>query len=113
MEQIFSERQRKVFPYFNGVAQVWGDPVAIYRRILAACEGDVNLLLSRVSSEIRDQQPLLWAESMARLMEVVRGVLGMIPFDPSTGEGATDQDCLNALEAWRTWMNEKKAPAAS
>jgi hypothetical protein len=113
MEQVFNERQRKVFPYFNGVAQVWGDPVSIYRRFLAACDGDINLILSRVDGDTCEKQPLLWAETMDRLMGVVREVLGMQPFDATTGKGATDRDCLDALQAWQAWMNEKKAPAAS
>jgi len=110
MEQIFSERQRKVFPYSNGVAQVWGDPVAIYRKMLAEFDGDLDLILQRSRDK---SQPRLWSESVERLVEAVRKVFGMVPIDPVTGEGADETDCLAAAVAWREFLAAKKASAAS
>ncbi len=113
MEQIFTEQERRVFQYWNGVAQVWGDPVRIYRRVLSASDGDINILLERTSPEVQVVTPTLWAESVERLVQVVRDAFEMAPFNPETGTGATETDCLNAIKSWQGWMDEKKEPAAS
>ena len=109
MEQVFQERERQVFTYFNGVKQVCADPLAVFRKVVAAFDGDVNTTLEQLDSD----QPGLWAMATTRMIDVVREAFPMVPFDGDTGEGATDRDCLDALNAWRTWMNAKKAPAVS
>lgn len=109
MEQIFAEHQRKVFAYCNGTSQVYGDPLAIFRKIVAAFDGDPNpTLTAMVSPEVA-----LWAAATERMLPIVREVFQMVPFDPATGLGASDSMVLDALVAWQGWMNEKKGPAAS
>ena len=127
MEQVFNEQLRKVFPYFNGAAQVWGDPLAIYRALMKEFDGDTTPVLEAFRS--RAQIPAgtppeeaaaamaageaCWTAAAGRLVEFVRKAFAMVPFDPATGCGATEEDCLAALEAYHAWMATKKAPAAS
>lgn len=109
MEQVFSEQERKVFSYWNGVATVHGDPLLIYRRFLKGLDGDPNPVLEQMGHE----EPGVWVPAVERLMPVLREAFDMAPFDPATGQGATEGDCLAALAAWQAWMQAKKERAAS
>jgi hypothetical protein len=109
MEQVFSAAERQVFAYFNGLATVYGDPMRVLRAMLAAFDGDPNPTIEQMDSP----EPTLWVPAAERMVAAVREVFGMAPFDPATGQGATDADCLAALQAWQGWMAAKKAPAAS
>lgn len=109
MDQLFTESQRRVFRYFNGVADVYGDPVAIYRQLLGAFGGDLDLI---VENSLHPA-PEVSAPAIGRLVDAVRSAFSMVPFDPATGEGATEPDCLAALDQWRGWIQEKKSRAAS
>lgn len=127
MEQVFDEQIRKVFPYFNGSAQVWGDPLAIYRALMKEFEGDTKPILEAFRSRalVPEGTPpeeaaaalaageARWTAAAGRLVEFVRRAFAMAPFDPATGTGATEEDCLAALEDYHAWMRSKKAPAAS
>lgn len=109
MDQVFSDEERRVFAYHDGAGTVHGDPLAIWRRMLAAFDGDLDVVLEQA----RHDQAAVWAPAMGRLVEAVRDVFAMRPFDPATGQGATDEDCLAALRAWQGWLAKKKATAAS
>lgn len=127
MEQVFNEQLRKVFPYHNGVATVWGDPLAIYRALMREFDGDPQPVLD--SFGVRGTAPTgttpeevaathaaneaRWTAAAGRLVEFVRRAFQMVPWDAAAGTGATEEDCLNALTAWQDWMRSKKARAAS
>jgi hypothetical protein len=109
VDAIFDDKERRVFQYHNGTAVVFGDPWLIYRRLLAAFDGDLKPALDQLHSK----EPGVWVPAVERLVPVVRDIFGMVPFDSATGAGATDDECVQALHAFLGWLAEKKAPAAS
>jgi hypothetical protein len=100
------EKERLIYgPYPKGDGtEVFGDPIAIYRRLVIGTVGEHNELLKRTRSE--DEQERLEAEE--NLLPVAREALGMLPFDQETGNGATDREVLVVLRHYVGWMNELK-----
>ena len=109
MEQVFDERQRNIFRYWNGIAYVWGDPLQIYRRLLVAFGGDMGPTYANAASE----DPAISLPALGELADKVRDAFGMVPFDQATGQGATESDCLDALADWSAHLGLKKKPPDS
>lgn len=109
MEQVFPEGERKVFAYFDGARTVYADPLQVLRRWVLFFDGDPNPTHEAMYSD----EPMVRLPAQERVVAGVRAAFDMAPFDPATGAGATDADCLAALRAWEDWLAAKKAPAAS
>jgi len=109
MEQVFSDAERRVFRYFNGAAEAYGDPVRVYRRLLTALGGDLDVVLEHT----RHPSVEVSGPALERLADAARFAFDLAPFDPATGAGATEPDCLAAVESWAAWMRAKKGRAAS
>jgi hypothetical protein len=109
---------RNVFTYHDGAGQVFADPVAVYRRFMEAVGGDPDPLL-QAAQRPQDGAPeepgalLRRLDAERQLADAARTALPMRPFDPATGEGATDEDCLAALYAWMEWLEGNARRAAS
>lgn len=109
MEQVFPEAERRVFHYFNGVREVYADPMHIFRRLILAFDGNPNAILERLNAD----EPFVWASAVEQAIPGIRVAFEMAEFDPTTGAGATSADCLAALHAWQGWLAAKKEKAAS
>ena len=95
--------KQDIFPFFNGVAQVFGDPIVIYRRMLRALSKPIEKQVGLT----KGQNELLNLEAYAELYKATRVSFPMIPMNPETGEGATEADCQRALDALLTWIEKK------
>ncbi len=42
-----------------------------------------------------------------RLVATVRQVFGLLPFDPATGTGATEEAVIEIWDAWQGWCQKK------
>lgn len=91
-------------PYNNGKADVYGDPLAIHRRLVHHLGGDPNQFLKDYRSEV---EPVAF-EATQRLLAATTSAFGLFPFDPMTGEGATEDDTLNVLFDLVDWLESKK-----
>lgn len=102
-----SERRKQIFAYYDGARDRHGDPLAIYRRLVRACDGDPERLQEDAESEI----PQVASEAEERLMQAVRVAFEMAPFDPVAPDpanaGATDEDCYAALRAYADYLEKK------
>lgn len=113
---MFSDQERRVFQYHDGSALVWGDPLHVHREMSLVLGGESGKLISDWSYSPPDGQepdPGLQANALLaerRLVEAVRAVFKMAPFDPQTGQGATDTHCAEALNAWLEyeWAQKKR-----
>lgn len=108
---------KAVFRYHDGRGEVWADPLAVYRRFVTALGGNPDPVLeaARAPGPGKGETPgdlLRRLDAERQLAEAARQALPMQPFDPATGEGATDSDCLAALYAWLEWL-EGNAPRAA
>ena len=124
--------RRKVFSYFNGASTVFADPLVIHRRLTRSLGGNPNEVCSRADLGIagpredypteEDYQAAIEQEiasepmrfdASEQLMDAVREVFVMAPFDTATGEGATELDCRNALAAFVTFLTDQKKTAVN
>lgn len=106
---VHGEQERRVFRYHDGTGEVYGDPLAIWGRLLDALDGD----LATPMGQARHPEAEVAIPALARIAEAVRAAFSMAPFDPQTGAGATVEDCYQVLKAWNAWMQAKKGSAAS
>jgi hypothetical protein len=95
--------KQDIFPFFNGTAQVFGDPIVIYRRMLRALGKPIEKQVGLT----KGQNELLNLEAYASLYAAVRAAFPMVPFDPATGSGATESDCQKALDSLLSWLEKK------
>lgn len=117
---------RNIFSYFNGSTTVYGDPLTIHRHLTRALDGDPNRVIGETHAGLageRENYPdeESWQAALAqevatapmrvdageRLIGAIRGVFGMVPFDPATGSGATEKHCMDALEAFVALVEKK------
>lgn len=105
------DNSQTVFKYFNGERELYGDPLAIERKLRAACGGKPKELADAVNDETADD--VKWAAAEEKLIRAVRDALQMAPFDVTTGKGATDATCRKAWDVfWRYMDDQKKMPAS-
>lgn len=106
---VHDEQERRVFKYHNGIGEVYGDPLEIWKRMLDALDGDLSTPMEQAKSDT----PEVAIPALVRIAEAVRTAFGLAPLDPQTGTGATVQDCYGVLKSWNRWLVEKKERAAS
>ncbi len=119
-----------VFPYFDGAATVYADPLAIHRQLTRALDGNPNRVLVDVAiGKAEEREAYLdeesWELAVAqeeateelryaateKLLAAIRQVFQMAPFDRATGQGATEKHCRDALAAFCDYMEEAKKKA--
>lgn len=84
-------------PYFDGNGARHGDPLRIYRRLLTGLGGDPNRLLERYESLTDD-------EAREKITQAAGWALEMVPFDPQTGQGATEALVESTLRDFLGWL---------
>src|SRR5215469_8096350 len=116
---MFSEGERAIFgPYFNGERLVHADPIRVHRRLYSKLDGDPNKYfeLIRLKKDEQgnplpeDQQIPLEQRNQAkeRVLEAGLYALDMLPFDPVSARGATENDIMAALRAFLEFRASKK-----
>ena len=125
---MFSEQDRKIFPYHDGEQEVFGDPVEIQRRMNAFTKGELNAIIDRtreweVDSEgkpvLEDGKPVranpaeVAAENQERLEAAIRHAFQLPAFDRITGQGCTGAMALTVWNAFVEWAEDAKKKFAS
>lgn len=117
---MFSPEERSIFKYHNGEKEIWADPLAIRRQLTLAFGGDPDAALDAAQPPVYVKAPdgseppvnpvaeVHAARGLGRLMEGVREAFGMTPFDPDSGKGATEEQCMKALQAYLDFLESKK-----
>jgi hypothetical protein len=119
---LFTDSEKLIFRYTIGrgadrVRQyVFGDPLAIWNRLVKATDGQADEAIHAIYPVI-DMDPLTGkelpetagqasrrAEAEERLLAAVHEAFGMLPFDPATGTGAVSQDCWSAFNSYLRWV---------
>lgn len=96
---MFPADKRRIFPYHDGRADVFGDPLAIRRAMVRLAQPDD---IEQVQKEAA--QPLAFANpALDRLVAIVRGAFDLAPFDRATGGGLTEDEVLGVLKAFYDW----------
>jgi hypothetical protein len=111
----FTAEQRNIFAYNDGCREVFGDPVAIDRRLTQALGCSPHLVLTDAKATLPGTTELngpVAFPAIERLMAATRQAFEMAPFDKATGMGAREEDCLAALNAFCSYMQVKKKNTA-
>jgi hypothetical protein len=106
----FTDKEKSCFKYFNGEVELFGDPLALRRKLNVSCGCDPAELWDRM--EKSESLTEKWA-LQGKMWQAVREAFGMLPFDPLTGKGAQDEHCIKAWNDFWLWMDEKKNPQPS
>ncbi len=121
-----------VFGYWNGSADVFADPLRVDRELRAKSQCQLWTWLRTMREEVptvnANDPPEVRANALAHKMgmetkqvaaaesiiSLVYLVFKMVPFDESTGKGATERNCHAVLTAWLAFVaGEKKNPEPS
>lgn len=96
----FTPESRLIFgPYQAGGKYVYADPFRIRRLLSSALPGDTA---SRLLDEWENPA------SAERFLDAIRAVFGLEPFDPATGQGATEDAVIEIWNGWQAFCNQKK-----
>jgi hypothetical protein len=106
---LFRRRPERAYRYWDGAATRWADPFALNRALWAACDGRLDVILS----DAQNDDPLLHGPACELLLQAVREAFALVPFNPATGTGATEDEALDCHEAFLAWSAKKKRRAAS
>lgn len=107
---MYTDEERKIYgPYPSGRKGelLYGDPLKIYRRLVHYLDGDPNTVLENTHDD--KPEPVRF-EATERVVDAVIRSFDLKPFDPATGEGATEDDCFTILDVYQEWLEgEEKA----
>lgn len=124
----YPENERRSFAYFDGEKQVFADPLAVWRRLLRALDGDFHgawedaqpkKVLGDDGKPLPPSDPRVASATLARLageerlLGAVREALALPAFDPTTGKGATEEDVQVALDAYCDYLEKKRKSTES
>lgn len=99
------EQNKNIFRYFNGEKEVYGDPLRIQR--------DLYLKLGDPDAAFKaaDEGNDFYAQNT--IVDNAREAFHMVPFNPETGTGATDEDVEAALTALFSYFEKKSLNSAT
>lgn len=133
---MFTDKERLIFVYQMGETKVYGDPLALYRKMLVACGGDIDGVVSAayatavkaspvpsVPVATGEGQPAAIPEpeiqpvgecdgSMDRLIDAIRSAFDLPSINPATGAGVPDAAALKLFDIFTEFLNEKKILSA-
>lgn len=118
-DDLFDQYERAVFSYFDGTAARYGDPLAIYHRLVGLLDGDLTGAVRAARRQAPDghpegqplppEEPLAHAARMvaqARLAKAAHEAFEMADFDPKANTGATVDHDLAALTRYLGWTEK-------
>lgn len=118
----FTREQRSIFKYFNGIEDVFGDPLEIFDTMTHLLGCHPNQAIARIGGveevkdatgkatyEVNGELGLPALEALRRFCEAINQAFELVPFDKKTGLGATRQIQFAAWQALHDF-NQKKNP---
>lgn len=87
-----------------GSIPVRADPLAVRRRLHAAVGGGLRTLVRE--SRDRNVHPMARSAAAEQLAAAARDAFGLEAFDPATGGGALESECLGVLRRFFAWEAE-------
>src|SRR5690606_5376464 len=103
---MYTESQRKIFGPINpGDGQpIYLDPLAVLRTLTEELGGDPNEAIAVYNGTAEGSTPVAQAKAEGELVRASRRALQLVDFDPYSGEGATDQDALDLLHNFLSYL---------
>ena len=91
-------------PYWDGQHNVYADPLKVRRILKARLEGKPDVWIDRTKSPDPSEKSI----AIEKISLAARDAFGMMPFSKLTGKGATETDCLRAVQLFLDWQTAKK-----
>ena len=105
---------RDVFKFHDGTGDAHADPLAVYRRFVAALDGDPDPVLEAARNDGADPGALLARlDAQGKLAAASRAAFGLPGVDRATGQGVTDGAALETLYDFLRWLEGNGRGAAS
>ena len=109
MDQVFPAAEREIFPYFNGVKEVKGDPLEIEARYLRELAGEDLGAIDKMLESPDVQTRLRGSDKM---VPAIRAAFRLREFDEDTGEGLTLGEAFALFNRFIAWKHDLKAGSA-
>ncbi len=90
----------------------WADPLYITRQMWLGTQGRLDELLRLMASEKEEESIMAW-QAQDDVVNAARFAFAMLPFDPETASGATDDLVLDVLDEWAAYCEKKNPTFAS
>jgi hypothetical protein len=121
-DDLFEESEKLIFQHTIGAGadgkpvMVWGDPLALWNQMVRETEGELNewaqatapvIEKSKETGEDLPEQPgqqVRRALAEERFLGAVSRAFGMLPYDRTTGQGATMRHCWDAWFALKGFL---------
>lgn len=129
---MFPAESRNVFSYHDGQRQRYADPLRVRRLLQKETGGElwhvwslaneVQKALGRMAraerspaeagatAELPEGPSAEMFAAEEALLDAARVAFDLPPFDPDTGEGATEEVCRRCLSSWLDWLSKKNEP---
>jgi hypothetical protein len=91
-------------PYYTGVDFIYGDPLAIHRRLYQETAGEADLWVRQAWGA----DPLERCTAIGKLYPAVIAAFRCSAFDVGTGIGLKEDQSLLLLKAFLDWLSKKK-----
>lgn len=115
----FPAKDKQIFQYYDGAKNRFADPTQINRRLFAACP-DFNDALKMSKADCKEnpapEDKRQAAVGEEKVLKAVREAFEMPcnPFAETVEEyGATDDECIEALQAYMDFLKKKETTAAA
>ncbi len=123
---MFDDAEKLIFPYSRGRGAdekeetVFADPLAVWNALVKACDGDVYGWMEAIQpvKQLDPQgkpepesagQTTMRADAEERLIAAVRLAFDLLPYDRTTGTGATHSHAWAALNAYWSWTKGEES----
>lgn len=103
---MYAEAERRIFPFTFDGEQRHVDPLELNRRIIHAMEGDPNGVVAKCNLEA-NPEPVAF-DAMEKFVKGVRWAFRLPDYDPATGKGALEADCLRVWDEFQSWLKKKE-----
>lgn len=108
---MFKDSERRIFPYNDGTADRFGDPLELEREIRLAL-GDPNQVITQIRAIYDPNAPIeavLSGHIVAKkAAAAIRQIFGLAPVDPVTGNGVTEAMVWHTWRSFHQFLREKK-----
>jgi hypothetical protein len=99
--------KRKIFKYFNGKKEVYGDPFVINMNFFRALDSEnVESLFEKMDN--KDIQGSEYEDTVLRILPGIKAGFGVSEVDPDTGEGLTVDEMVELFGDFLVWRADLK-----
>lgn len=99
---------RDIFSFRDGDVVRYTDPHRVRRLLHAHLGGSLEQIISTANSKT-EVPPPVWSDAWEHLVAAVIIAFDLMPFDPATGKGATENWCRQLLTDFFSWEGEQRS----